>query len=75
MDWSFWSEESDVQNIVATDINPIFVQGEIVGYTIIFNKNASTAESFTTKTFNLPIRREVSELDKAFSGIIGRSEN
>jgi phosphotransferase system HPr (HPr) family protein len=70
----FGSEESDVQNIVATDINPIFVQGEIVGYTIIFNKNASTAESFTTKTFNLPIRREVSELDKAFSGIIGRSE-
>jgi transcriptional regulator with PAS, ATPase and Fis domain len=80
----FGPEKTAEQKIASTDVNPIFVEGEIVGYTIIFNKNASTAESFisdqwpnygTRYDFTFDIcHNNVFELDKAFGNIIGRSE-
>ena len=80
----FGPEKNSERKIASTDVNPIFVEGEIVGYTIIFNKNASTAESFVSDqwpnygtkydfTFHI-YNNDVFELDKAFGNIIGRSE-
>ncbi|MDD4569528.1 MAG: sigma 54-interacting transcriptional regulator [Tepidanaerobacteraceae bacterium] len=70
----FGPEEADGQKVASTEINPIFVEGEIVGYTILFNKNASAAESFVSKTFELSHIKEKFELDEAFNCIIGKSE-
>lgn len=70
------------QKLGSTDIKPIFVEGEIVGYSIIFNKNVSDAESFSPnytlhispKTDLLFKQESDFEFDEAFSNIIGRSE-
>ena len=43
----FRLDDNTRSNLVSTDINPIFIDGEIAGYTIVFNKDVSTAESFS----------------------------
>jgi len=70
------------RKLASTEINPIFIEGDIAGYSIVFNKNVSAAESFSpeytlelspTKDFLLEQQRNL-EFNEAFSGIIGRSE-
>lgn len=78
----FGLEENDRRKLSSTDIKPIFIEGDIAGYSIIFNKNVSTAESFSsdftlnmspTKDFLFEQKSKL-EFDEAFNNIIGRSE-
>jgi transcriptional regulator with PAS, ATPase and Fis domain len=75
-------DDNTRSNLVSTDINPIFIDGEIAGYTIVFNKDVSTAESFSpeytleispTKDLLIEQKKRM-EFNEAFSDIIGRSE-
>ncbi|WP_213975013.1 sigma 54-interacting transcriptional regulator [Tepidanaerobacter acetatoxydans] len=78
------SAKKDEQKIVSADVNPIFVEGEIAGYSIIFNQHAFRTGSpfseqlsdYNRKTeLSLKIsQKETFKLDETFSNIIGRSE-
>ncbi len=78
------SAKKDEQKIVSADVNPIFVEGEIAGYSIIFNHHAFRKGSpfseqlsdYSRKTelsFKIS-QKETFKLDETFSNIIGRSE-
>jgi len=78
----FRLDDNTRSNLASTDINPIFIDGEIAGYTIVFNKDVSTAESFSpeytleispTKDLLIEQKKRM-EFNEAFSDIIGRSE-
>ncbi len=78
------SAKKDEQKIISADVNPIFVEGEIAGYSIIFNKHASQMGLLLSEQlldysqknelgFKIS-QKETFKLDEAFSNIIGRSE-
>lgn len=78
----FGLEENTKRKLASTDIKPIFIEGDIAGYSIIFNKNVSTAECFSpdytldispTKDFLFEQKSKL-EFNEAFSDLIGRSE-
>lgn len=78
------SAKKDEQKIVSADVNPIFVEGEIAGYSIIFNQHAfRTGSTFSEQLSDYNRKTELSlkisqketfKLDETFSNIIGRSE-
>ncbi|MCG1012457.1 sigma 54-interacting transcriptional regulator [Tepidanaerobacter sp. GT38] len=77
----FRSNDNTRQKLASADIKPIFVEGEITGYSIVFNRNTSTTEFFSDLSLNISPKKDLLfeqakefEFDEAFSNIIGRSE-
>ena len=78
----FRMEEDSKKKLASTDINPIFIDGELAGYSIVFNKDVSTAQSFSPEyALEISLSKDLqteqkkrADFNDAFKDIIGQSD-